>query len=121
MLDGVDDRLTHRNADPMQLVLVEAGRLADMIGHDLHEVEHVERAVELNTDRVRWNHLLVTLTDRTGRGMCWLSTIALQMWSSCYSGTLCELPTASPSPPRSPSPVCCASREINRSRIATPC
>ena len=64
VLDGVDDRLAHRDADPVQLIFVEARRLADMIGDDLHEIEHVEGAVEFDADRVRWNHLMGGPTDR---------------------------------------------------------
>jgi hypothetical protein len=55
-----------------------------MIGNHLHEVEHVKRAVEFESDRVRWNHLTETLTA----GACAaLSSIAIQTGSSerCYS------------------------------------
>ena len=58
VLDRVDDRLAHRDADPVQFVLVEPRRLADVIGDDLHEIEHVEGAVEFDADRVRRNHLM---------------------------------------------------------------
>ena len=54
---GVDDRFTHRDADPVQLVLVHAGLLADVIGDDLHEIQHVERAVEFEADGARRDHL----------------------------------------------------------------
>ena len=82
MLDGVDDRFTHGDADPVQFVFVEAGHLADMIGDDLHEVEHVEGGIKLNTNRARWDHLAGALSARS---MCRLSTIALHIGSTCYS------------------------------------
>ena len=84
MLDRVDHRLAHRDADPVQLIFVEARRLADVIGDDLHEIEHVEGAEEFDADRVRWNHLVGGPTVPR-RGMCWLSTIALSTRSSSYS------------------------------------
>ena len=85
VLDGVDDRLADRDADPVQLILVEAGRLADVIADDLHEVEHVERAAELETDRVRWNHLMGG-SDRPRAACAALSTIALStVVKQCYS------------------------------------
>ena len=50
VLDGVDHRLAHRDADPVDGVLVQAGQLPDAIADDLHEVHHVEDAVDLQPD-----------------------------------------------------------------------
>ena len=50
VLDGVDDRLAHSDADPVDGVLVQAGQLADAVADDLHEVHHVEVAVDLHAD-----------------------------------------------------------------------
>ena len=52
VLDGVDHRLAHRDAHPVERVLVEARHLADVVADDLDEVEHVEGAAELEADRV---------------------------------------------------------------------
>ncbi len=50
VLDRVDHRFAHGDADPVQRLVVEARQPADVIADDLHEVEHVERAVEVETD-----------------------------------------------------------------------
>ena len=50
VLDRVDDRLAHRHADPVDGVFVHAGELADAVADDLHEVDHVEVAVDLQAD-----------------------------------------------------------------------
>ena len=52
VLDGVDDRLADGDADPVQRVVVEPDMPADVIADDLHEVEHLERAAEIETDGV---------------------------------------------------------------------
>ena len=52
VLDGVDDRFANRHADPVDRVLVEPARAADVIGDDLHEVQHLDRAREFEA-----NHL----------------------------------------------------------------
>ncbi len=51
VLDGVDDRLAHGDADPVDGVFVQAGELADVIADDLHEIQHLEVAVDLQPDR----------------------------------------------------------------------
>jgi len=56
MLDRVDHRLTHGDADPVDAVFVEAGHLADVIAGDLHEIQHLEIAVDLNPDRAAAGH-----------------------------------------------------------------
>ena len=56
MLDRVDDRLADRDADPVDRIVVEPGRARDVVAHHLHEVEHVERAVEVETDGVAAGH-----------------------------------------------------------------
>ncbi len=79
MLDGVDDRLAHGDADPVQLIFVEAGHLADVIGDDLHEIEHVEGAVEF--ERTVCGGIISNgeRPEPTQRAACAaLSTIALQ-------------------------------------------
>ena len=50
MLDRVDDRLADGDADPVHRVFVQAGELTDAIAHDLHEVQHLEVAVDLQAD-----------------------------------------------------------------------
>src|SRR5439155_6006915 len=50
VLDGVDDRLADRNADPVRRILVEADAARDVIAHNLHEVEHLERTGEFEPD-----------------------------------------------------------------------
>ena len=50
VLDRVDDGLAHGDADPVDRVLVEAGQLAHAVAEDLHEVHHVEVAVDLQAD-----------------------------------------------------------------------
>ena len=50
VLDGVDDRLADRDADPVDRVLVEARCPPDVVADDLHEVEHLEGAGELEAD-----------------------------------------------------------------------
>ena len=50
VLDGVDDRLAHRDADPVDRVLVQAGELTDAVAHDLDEVQHLEVTVDLESD-----------------------------------------------------------------------
>ena len=56
VLDGVDDTFPDGNADPMQRLVVETGQAADMIADHLNEIEHVERAAELNADGMRMRH-----------------------------------------------------------------
>ena len=52
VLDRVDHALADRDADPVHRVFVEAEPAAQVIADDLHEVEHVERTAELETDDV---------------------------------------------------------------------
>ena len=52
MLDRIDDRLANGDADPMQRVLVESDAAGEVIADHLHEVEHLERAAELEPDDV---------------------------------------------------------------------
>ena len=63
VLDGVDDRLAHGHADPMDGVLVEAGDRAQPIAHELNEVQQLERAGELR--RTTCGASLVMRTQRT--------------------------------------------------------
>ena len=51
VLDGVDDRLAHGDADPVDRVLVQARELPDAIADHLDEIQHVEIAVNLEPDR----------------------------------------------------------------------
>src|ERR1044071_6731239 len=51
MLDGVDHRLAHRNADPVERVFVEADASSHVIAHNLYEIDHFEDAVEFEPDR----------------------------------------------------------------------
>ena len=50
VLDGVDDRFPDRHADPVQRVVVEPDAAADEIADDLDEIQHLERAAELEPD-----------------------------------------------------------------------
>jgi 4-amino-4-deoxy-L-arabinose transferase-like glycosyltransferase len=50
VLDGVDDRLAHRDAEVMGGVLVEAGHLRRPGEDGLHHLEHVETAGDLELD-----------------------------------------------------------------------
>ncbi len=71
VLDGVDDRLADGDADPVELVLVEADHLADVIADDLHEIEHVESTAELEADRVAVASSGARIgTGRDRRGAC---------------------------------------------------
>ena len=56
VLDRVDDRLAHGDAHPVERLLVESGETPEMIARDLHEVEHLVRAVELETDGIPVGH-----------------------------------------------------------------
>jgi hypothetical protein len=56
MLDGVDDRLANRDADPVQRLVVEPGETPEMIARDLHEVEHLVCAVKIEMDAVSVGH-----------------------------------------------------------------
>ena len=56
VLDGVDDRLADGDADPVNGVVVETDVAADVVADDLHEVEHLERAGELEPQRTRIRH-----------------------------------------------------------------
>src|SRR5688572_19894742 len=47
VLDGVDDRFAHRDADPVDRVLVQTRELPDAIAHDLDEIQHFEITVDL--------------------------------------------------------------------------
>src|ERR1035438_10257630 len=50
VLDRVDHRFADRDAHPMHRLVVEADLPRDMIADNLHEVEHVEGARELETN-----------------------------------------------------------------------
>src|SRR5262249_28511418 len=50
VLDRVDDRLAHGDANPVDRVLVELRELADAVAHHLDEIDHLELAVDLETD-----------------------------------------------------------------------
>jgi hypothetical protein len=52
MLDRVDDGFPHRHADPVRRVLVEAGDRRKAITEDLNEIEHLERAGQLQANQV---------------------------------------------------------------------
>src|SRR5688500_10580927 len=52
VLDGVDDRLADGHTHPMRRVLVEPGDRGEPIADELHDVEHVERAVHPEPDHV---------------------------------------------------------------------
>ena len=56
VLDGVDHRLADRDADPVQRLVIEACLPADVVGHHLDEIEHVEGAAEVETDGVSPGH-----------------------------------------------------------------
>jgi hypothetical protein len=60
MFDGIDDGLAHRNADPVDRILVERRQLPHAIAEDLDEVHHLEEAGDLQPDEAA--------TDRHGRG-----------------------------------------------------
>ena len=47
MLDGVDHRLTNRDADPVQGVVIESSQPSEVIACHLHEVEHFVGAVKV--------------------------------------------------------------------------
>ena len=40
----------------MQRIIVEARHATDMVADDLDEIQHVERAAELDPNGVRWRH-----------------------------------------------------------------
>ena len=48
--DGVDDGLADGHAHPMHGIVVQAGVARDMIGDDLYQIDHVERARELEAN-----------------------------------------------------------------------
>ena len=52
VLDGVDHRFANRHADPVERVLVEAARAAQMIGDHLDEIQHLHRARKLEVHRL---------------------------------------------------------------------
>ena len=56
MLDGIDDRLAHGDADPVQRLVVEPGEPPEMVARDLDEIEHLEGAVEIEMDAVSVGH-----------------------------------------------------------------
>ena len=51
MLDGVDDRLADGDAQPVHRVVVQADQAADVIAHHLYEIQHLERAAEIEANR----------------------------------------------------------------------
>ena len=64
VLDGVDHRLADRDADPVQRVVVEADVARHVVADHLHEVEHLERAGELEPDdMMAVDVMLVTRTE----------------------------------------------------------
>ena len=50
VLDGVDHRLAHRDAHPMQGIVIETGQAPQVVACHLHEVEHFVGAVKIQTD-----------------------------------------------------------------------
>jgi hypothetical protein len=52
VFDGVDDRLAHRDAHPVERIVVEPDQPSDVIADGLHEVHHLERAAEVEADAV---------------------------------------------------------------------
>jgi hypothetical protein len=50
VFDRVDDRFANGDADPMERILVEADAASHVVAHDLYEIDHLEDAVELETD-----------------------------------------------------------------------
>ncbi len=50
VFDRVDDRFANGDADPVERIVVEADAAAHVIADDLHEVHHLEDAVEFETD-----------------------------------------------------------------------
>ena len=52
VLDRVDHRFADGHAHPMQRILVEADAAREVIADHLHEVEHLERAGELEPDEL---------------------------------------------------------------------
>ena len=57
VLDGVDDRLANRHADPMHRVFVKPEPAAQVVAYELDEIEHVERAAEFQAyDITRRTH-----------------------------------------------------------------
>jgi hypothetical protein len=56
VLDGVDDGLAHGDVDPVPGVFVQACHARNLIADDLHEIEHLERAMEVEADGVAVTH-----------------------------------------------------------------
>ncbi len=56
VFDGVDDRLAHGDVDPVPGLLVEAGQASDVVADDLHQVEHLEGAVEIQANGLAAAH-----------------------------------------------------------------
>jgi len=52
MLDGVDDRFAHGDADPVDGVLVEAGQRREAVAHRLDQVQQLEGTRQLEANRV---------------------------------------------------------------------
>ena len=50
VFDRVDDRLAHGDADPVHRVPIQAGQLAHAVADHLHEIQHLEVAVNLESD-----------------------------------------------------------------------
>ena len=57
VLDRIDHRLAHGHADPVDRLVIQARLPADVVAHDLDEIEHVEGAAEVETDGVSAGHL----------------------------------------------------------------
>ena len=71
VFDGVDHRLAHGHVDPVPRLLVEAGQARDVVADDLHQVEHLEGAVEVEANGLAAAHsgLQINLTTRTGNSV----------------------------------------------------
>jgi hypothetical protein len=50
VFDGIDHRLAHGHANPVDRIIVQASKLPDPVTDDLCEVHHVELAVDLKSD-----------------------------------------------------------------------
>ena len=50
MLDGIDDRLAHGHAHPVERVLLETNELAGFFADDLDKIQHVEVTAKFEPD-----------------------------------------------------------------------
>ena len=49
--DGVGDAFAHGHAEPVHRFIIEPGRLSNVIGHELHEIEHLDGAGNFQANR----------------------------------------------------------------------